>query len=70
MHKDDKKWIKEQLMRLDSPQLRQLAMAKYNEVHQEAYNNEPLPHKKDGAARSEANNRLRVFVEKVTQNAK
>lgn len=67
MHPDDKKWVTEQLKLLPTPLLRQQTLNKYNEVFQEAHNAEPLTHRKDGKARSAANNRLREYVGKVKQ---
>jgi len=69
MHKDDKKWVTEQLQKIISPidtmptpLLRQQALEKYNQVFKEAHEAEPLPHRKDGKARFAANNRLREYV--------
>lgn len=66
MHKDDKKWVQEQLMLLSEPMHRQEVLSKYNAVFKSAFNTEPLAHRKDGSARFEANNRLRIYIKKVT----
>lgn len=68
MHEDDKAWVKKQIMKLDTTKMRQEVLIRYKEAFYSAYDAEPLPHKKDGAARFAANNRLRIFIEKVTGN--
>ena len=65
MHKDDHKWITEQLKKLPTPLMRTTVLTKYKAAFDEAHNNEPLQHRKDGKARSTANNRLREYVAKV-----
>ena len=65
-HKDDKKWIDEQLRKLPG-HLRSKASDAYSSVYAEAMSAEPEEHKKENAARFSANSRLRVYVAKVTQ---
>lgn len=64
VHKNDEKWVKEQL-RLIKPQYRTQAWEGYQLVYLEAYENEPTEHKKSNAARRAANTRLREFTQKV-----
>jgi hypothetical protein len=65
MHKDDKQWITSQLKKLPTPLLRQQTLQKYRDAFKQAYDAEPMPHRKEGKARYHANNRLRRYVEKV-----
>ena len=65
-HKDDAKWIKDQLRKLPH-HLTSKAMEAYSGVYLAAINDEPAEHKKENAARFAANSRLRVYVAKVTQ---
>ena len=65
MHKDDSKWVTEQLKQLPTPMIRTKALMKYREVFKQAYDAEPLSHRKDGKARREANLRLRSYVTRV-----
>jgi hypothetical protein len=64
-HPHDHKWIKEQLSQL-APAYHQQAQVGYIKVFSEAFESEPVEHKKMNAARFAANTRLRNFVDKVT----
>jgi hypothetical protein len=68
MHKDDLKWIKDELLKLKTPKQRTHARNSYDVAFKEAHDFEPLPHKKDGTARRAANNRLRIYVRRVNEN--
>ena len=63
-HKDDKKWIDEQLKKLPG-HLRAKAVSAYSSVYLSAINAEPEEHKKENAARFSANSRLRIYVGNV-----
>ena len=63
-HKDDAKWIKDQLRKLPH-HLTSKAMEAYSGVYLSAINAEPEEHKKENAARFSANSRLRVYVGNV-----
>lgn len=63
-HKDDKKWIDEQLRKLPG-HLRAKASDAYSSVYAEAMSAEPEEHKKENAARFSANSRLRIYVGNV-----
>ena len=63
-HKDDAKWIKDQLRKLPH-HLTSKAMEAYSGVYLAAINAEPEEHKKENAARFAANSRLRVYVGNV-----
>lgn len=63
-HKDDKKWIDEQLRKLPG-HLRANAADAYSKVYLAAINDEPEEHKKENAARFAANSRLRIYVGNV-----
>ncbi len=67
--KDDERWIREMLLQLD-PSTRNKITAKYGEVYQSEWENEPVTYKKDNRARHEANTRLRVFVRKYAAYSK
>ena len=67
MHKDDKKWVTEQLKKLPTPIMRQATLVKYKEAFQKAYDLESLAHRKDGKARSYANAKLLAYVKKIEQ---
>jgi hypothetical protein len=67
MHEHDKKWVDEQIAKLPF-RLQQSVRQRYAEVYQQAYDAEPVEHRKDGRARFAANTRLREYVEKVTKN--
>jgi hypothetical protein len=62
--KEQRDWYKQQL-RMLSPARQKKAREGYEQAWQEAYDLEPVEHKKSGAARRAANIRLRRFVEKV-----
>ncbi|WP_029591909.1 MULTISPECIES: hypothetical protein [Enterobacteriaceae] len=57
----DAAWIQEQLQVLPTP-IRQKAVARYVEVYQAAWEEEPVSFRKENKARHEANTRLRLFV--------
>lgn len=63
-HKDDKKWIIQQLARLPDKH-KKTAMQGYDKVFREVYDATPLPHQKEGEARRAANTRLRRYVDAV-----
>lgn len=63
-HKDDKKWIDDQLKKLPG-HLRAKASDSYSSVYAEAMSTEPEEHKKENAARFAANSRLRIYVGNV-----
>lgn len=67
VHKLDVKWIQEQMNRLPI-QYKQKAREGYERTWQEAYDLEPVEHKKSNAARRAANIRLREFVVAVTMS--
>jgi len=62
----DKKSIAEKLFRIESlgAGMRDKVCDAYAKAYQEAWNAEPLGHRKDGKARFAANTRLRIFIEK------
>lgn len=60
-HSHDEQWIKEQLFKLQ-PRDRKQAIEGYKKLFKEAYDNEPIKHKKSNVARFTANSRLRKFV--------
>lgn len=63
---DDSKWIQEMLLQL-SPGARNRALVAYSAVYQERWEAEPIPYRKDNAARREANKRLREYVRKFNR---
>ena len=63
-HKDDAKWIAEQLRKLPG-HLRGKAVDAYSKVYLAAINDEPEEHKKENEARFAANSRLRIYVGNV-----
>lgn len=63
-HKDDQKWIEEQLKKLP-PFALDTAIKGYEKVFAESYDNEPIAYKKENKARRDANTRLREYVEKI-----
>ena len=67
MHKADKAWITEKLKKLPNPMMRQSTLIKYNEAFKQAYESEPLQHRKEGKGRSFANNKLRIYVETILE---
>lgn len=58
----DVEFITEQLSKLNY-QLKGRVLIKYSTAYTEAYDSEPVDHKKANAARREANIRLRNFVD-------
>ena len=67
MYPADQKWVDEQLAKLPF-RLQQSVKQRYAEVYQQAYDAEPVEHKKEGAARRAANTRLREYVTNFTKN--
>jgi hypothetical protein len=63
--KEQRDWYKQQLGSL-GPKLQKKAREGYERTWKEAYDLEPVEHKKAGAARRAANIRLLRFVERVT----
>lgn len=64
-HPHDTKWISDQLSKASSA-AREKAVEGYETVYRSALDDEPVEHKKENAARREANTRLRVFIEKIS----
>ena len=64
MHKDDESWVTKQITKIIEPELRVKVWQAYKKAFKEAFDAEPLPHRKENKGRSAANNRLRVFVAK------
>jgi hypothetical protein len=62
--KEQRDWYSQQL-RMLGPKLQKKAREGYEQAWQEAFDLEPVEHKKAGAARRAANIRLRRFVERV-----
>ena len=62
-YRSDIKWINEQLSCLNDIEREKISLA-YSKAYSKAFDEEPLSHKKTGAARREANTRLRVFIKK------
>tara|TARA_R110002020_G_scaffold463746_1_gene683973 strand:- start:539 stop:784 length:246 start_codon:yes stop_codon:yes gene_type:complete len=62
-HHHDLKWADELISTLP-PKLQLKVCFAYCEAYQEAFDSEPSEIKKEGAARREANTRLRLFVER------
>lgn len=58
MHRHDKKWITQQLLRLP-PDKRGAVWEEYKALFSKAFDAEPIEHKKENAARKTANNMLR-----------
>lgn len=65
-HPGDAAWIQEMLLQL-SPGARNRALVAYSAVYQERWEAEPVPYRKDNAARREANKRLREYVRKFNR---
>ncbi|WP_323865740.1 hypothetical protein [Xenorhabdus cabanillasii] len=65
---DDGVWIQAMLAKLRAS-TRAKITAKYAEVYQAAWDNEPVPYRKDNTARRAANIRLREFVVKYERAA-
>lgn len=66
-HPHDAKWIVSKLLELPND-LRDKVCAAYSAAYAEAYDAEPVEHKKDGAARRAANSRLLSFATRITNN--
>lgn len=64
MHEHDEDWVRDTIMTIQDPAHKKIAWDGYKSVFAEAYNLEPLEHKKMNKARHAANVRLRAFVEK------
>ena len=62
-HQDDAPWISAKLGTLE-PSLRAEVCAAYARAYLEAWQEEPIEHKRHGAARFKANTRLRIFIAK------
>lgn len=65
----DDTWIKErfdELCGLTSWGYALKVMQKYSDAYQEAYEKEPVSYRKDGAARYEANTRLRLLIKSMS----
>ena len=62
-HQDDAPWISAKLGTLE-PSLRAEVCAAYARADLEAWQEEPIEHKRHGAARFKANTRLRIFIGK------
>lgn len=65
-HPHDAPWISAQVGRLPA-HLRSMACEAYSKVYADAMGAEPAEHKRENAARFDANSRLRVYVARVTQ---
>ena len=63
-HPDDRKWLEDQFRKLP-PEHRSRAAEGYSKTYSEALEREPAEHKKENAARFEANSRLRRYVNKI-----
>lgn len=59
----DAEWIEHALLML-SPAHQLRARVAYSEAYAEAYNSEPIEHKRENIARRTANHRLRCFRDK------
>ena len=62
-HQHDKVWVEEQLRSLPYA-LKDKAIAGYAAAYKEAYDLEPVEHKKSNAGRNAANTRLRIYTQK------
>jgi len=65
MHKENEDFVKRTINKLPDVKLRLLAWECYKRKYDEAYNNEPEPHKKENKAVFTANTALRTYVNKV-----
>ena len=63
-HPDDRKWL-EDLFRKLPTEHRSRAAEGYSKTYSEALEREPAEHKKENAARFEANSRLRKYVQRI-----
>lgn len=66
MHETDREWVTSQIKRLPA-EFRSDTWERYEALYWDVYNNEPVNHKKENAARKAANNRLRVFLTEVQE---
>lgn len=64
-HKHDERWIDEQLNMVPVAVGRARIAHAYSDAYREAYDAEPVEHKKDNTARRSANTRLRVYIERI-----
>jgi hypothetical protein len=64
MYKDDEKWVTKQITKISDLGLRVKVWQAYKKAFDEAFETEPLEHRKENKARFAANNRLRLFIEK------
>lgn len=64
LHQHDRAWATQQLKKIGY-KAQKTAVTGYDTVYKEAYDNEPLPHKKENAGRRAANTRLREFIERL-----
>ena len=67
-HKDDAAWIDAQLSLLGSAERAQVASA-YGKAYQQTEDCHDVDYQKAGAARYEANSRLRKYINKKVANA-
>jgi len=51
MHKDDKKFVQEQINQVTTPKLKQDAWSGYKRVYQKAFDAEPVSFRKENKAR-------------------
>lgn len=63
-HREQREWFSSMLRGL-TPEQRKRAQEGYEHVYMEAYESEPVEHKKKNAAVRTANIRLRKFVERL-----
>ena len=63
-HPDDRKWL-EDLFRKLPTEHRSRAAEGYSKTYSEVLEREPAEHKKENAARFEANSRLRKYVQRI-----
>lgn len=67
-HEGDRAWLKEQfsnLAQLSGTRQAESVADKYSAAYLVAHQEEPIPQKKDGAARREANTRLRQVIKNL-----
>ena len=68
MHRHDKKWVTEQLLKLPQNK-KQVAWDGYKRVYKEAFEAELIDHRKENQARRAANTRLRSYIACSLMNA-
>ena len=68
-HHNDKRWISEQLQRLN-PQVRESVCKKYSDAYLKECNVSKNIISPEGDARFKANSRLRVFVDRIAGASK